>query len=56
MQLGGLLGVEHPANWYNQASFGSKGIYANECAFLLGANVEGPRARDRCPAQLTATG
>jgi len=49
MQLAGLLGNEHPANWYNQASFGSKGVYANECAFLLGAAWNGPEQEIAVP-------
>lgn len=34
MQLAGLLEIEHPANWYTQASFSS---YTDDCTFLLGA-------------------
>ena len=49
MQMAGLLGDEHPANWYNQASFGSKGIYANECAFLRGAAWNGPEQEIAVP-------
>jgi hypothetical protein len=49
MQLGGLLGDEHPANWYNQASFGSVGVYADECAFLLGGARDGPEQEIAVP-------
>jgi hypothetical protein len=49
MQMAGLLGDEHPANWYNQACFGSRGIYADECAFLRGATWNGPEQQIAVP-------
>jgi hypothetical protein len=49
MQLAGLLGDEHPSNWYNQGSFCSKGIYANDCVFLKGAAWAGPEQEIASP-------